>query len=194
MISAPHSDAGAPALDLGVQSRLRRLDPRLRVTWSQWSLDPFSGKPITARRTGERIYAPGYTLWIYSRGAWEFVREYCCLREIDGAVVEIHPSLVFGHREVAALEADPARTMSAREILRRESQKKEDAKEKRSNNYDEGRDDFCRANARRMFDLAVDGKSGVRQARIASYPGQSVRSTPGSFLSDPKEDGWEMPA
>lgn len=192
------NDSGGPSLDIGVEKRLYRMDKNVRVTFSYFAIDMQTSYPMTVnpnatwepaeramlvKHRGEWLLrAPCYHLWSRrsSDDRWWYVKGYPAEQG-------------FGHREVAALEADVVRTgMTPSEIVNRafenEARKKEEAKLA----YRDERKQLLNANKRRIEDLVRWGKSGRRQAKISSYPGQKNRSTPGEFLSDPKEDGWEL--
>lgn len=169
-----YRDSAAPTLDVGVRARLKRLDPNLEVTFSELAINPATSRPIETR-DGSFIRDPWWMVWSRgSDGVWRLAAQY---RQ-------------FGHREVAKLEADAARFMRPSEILERRRRAQQEKRDREMERSRERRSDVRKANRRRIKDL-FDGKIGVRQANIASYPGQTRRGTPGTVRMDPREDGWE---
>lgn len=179
-----YRESDAPALDLGVQRRLRRLDENLEVTWSIWELHPMTSWPLeTDEGARIRIREPDgkpsgrWYLWSRTGERWYYVRQY----------------KDFGHAQVLELERDPARTMSPAQIFGMGLDRREREIEKGTDDFHELKSDVRKANKSRIRD-ALDGNLGRRQARIASYDGQSKRATPGEINMDRDEDGWEIPA
>lgn len=173
--------ADGPALDRGLELRLKRLDPKLKVTFSHWAIDPRKGRPILDALTGKPIHHPCQHLWRRSDEGWHHLNEFPMAQ---GG---------FGHLNVRFLEIDRHVTAKrkAAELFRLMEQRREDQRERSNNQHKNWRQDRAQANKRRMLDLA-QGKSGRRQGRMFSYAGQTTRRTPGDLLSDAKEDGWEL--
>lgn len=100
----------------------------------------------------------------------------------------------FGHLNCRYLEINRQVTTSHspaslfRLLAERNSVKRELDKRR----HGEWRKDRAKANQKRIGDLVFHGKSGRRQAKMASYAGQTNRSTPGDLLPDAREDGWDL--
>lgn len=172
-----------PVLDYGLQQRMQRLDPSLRVTYSDWCLDTISGQPIEVADTGKPIYFPAHHLWRHlNDGQWVWINWFPM---IAGG---------FGHYNAYCLEIDKAisQSMDPENIYQMLASKKRAAEERAKDQHFAFRRDRALANRRRMWDLAVEGKSGYRDAKPSSYAGQTKRSTPGRVLSDARADGWEL--
>lgn len=173
--------ADGPALDVGLERRLRRLDPRLKVTFSHWAIDPQRGQPIEDLLTGRPILNPAQHLWLKTEAGWKHINEF----PMDQGG--------FGHINVSFLEIDRWATtaVSEKDLFRKLQGRQEARKELERKRHTDWRQDRAQANKHRMLDLA-QGKSGQRQGRMYSYAGQTSRRTPGTLLSDAKEDGWEL--
>lgn len=186
MISRLFQDVDAPRLDLGAQARLRRLDTRLAVTFSQYAIDPLTSQPLDADREagGGPVVDPAWHLWIKNPDhGWLLVRSYYVAR-----------GEWFGHQQIAALEQDLMRTHSPGEILQLFAQRRDSHARRARAARDQEIADIGRANKRRISDLISDNKSGRRTRKLASYAGQHNRSTPSeTFLPEAREDGWELP-
>ena len=178
----PFHDTAAPSLDFGLQQRLRRLNPRLRITFSPWAINPQTGQPIIDEVTGAPVHYPAQILWLKTDMGWRHVDEF-----------PMH-SGGFGHLNCHYLELNQ-RTVEAHkpehlyELL---AEKKKVRQELDKRRHHEWREDRNKANAKRIGDLVFNGKSGRRQVKPMSYPGQTNRSTPGEILRDAREDGWEL--
>ena len=171
------------SIDPGIRDRLRKLDPNLLLTFSQFSLSYETGQPILYRETGQPIVDPCWYLW---------------QRQPDGRYINVGQFTAdagFGHRELANIEkwgwlkdmspAKVAELFSCGADARRNAKQKEIATR---------REDTRRANKKRIADLMFDGKTGMREAKPISYPGQNNCNTAGSLvLKDAKEDGWDLP-
>jgi hypothetical protein len=183
-----------PSLDISVKNRLRRLDPRLVVTWSPYALDPATGLPIEHSGTpdtdplaplpkrGEPIKDPAFYLWLKDDARsthW---------------LVSIYQN--FGHEQLMHLEDDVVRRYgekNAFEVIAEKSQQLRDRALARKANTQRAKRE---ANESRIHDLVFEGKSGYREAKVSSYKGQTSRQSSaerGRFLSDAREDGWELP-
>lgn len=175
-----HSSDG-PALDHGLEERLRRIDPRLKVTFSHWSIDPGTGQPVEA--FGQFIHDPAQHLWFRGPdGHWHYID---CFPMAAGGfghhnarLLEINRAVVHSHKPERI-----AQLIDERRFLK-------EAREKDS--HFAFRQDRAKANQKRIGDLVFHGKSGRRQANPSSFPGQTNRSTPGDVLKDAREDGWEL--
>jgi len=174
----PFHHSAAPAPDLGVVRRMRRLDPDLFLTWSPFALSGTTGQPLSGP-TGRPVRYPQWYLW---------------LRCPDGKTRFINSFQTFDHRNVAALESDLARFIAPRQVLARRIMES-DARRKRLEEAAQGRRmDAYAANKSRIRDLFVDGKIHDRRpARAYSAPGVSSRGTPGDVPTSAKEAGWELP-
>lgn len=177
-------DDGVRRVDPSVLARLKRLDKDLSVTHSRYMLDPFTGQvlrtsgqidPETGKRIPDEIDDPSFYLWI---------------KCTDGAtrLVSMYPE--FGHKEVGKLEGDLARFMRPGDIVKEMVEAREAHMRKAAEALKDEQHERTKANAHRAMDL-LQGKTGERDAKVASYPGQRDRSTPGIILPDAKEDGWE---
>ena len=191
-----YNASDAPSIDKGVLVRLKRLDPLLHVTFSHYSIDPARSVPLevtpspdweddseamrrlTKHGGANYLLDPAHHLWTATpNGRYLLVQSY--------------PAPVgFGHREVARLEADVARYMRPSDIAALIHRKQADHAEREKSRYSGYREDLASANKSRIGAL-MDGDLGIRDARIASYPGQSNRSAPGQVRKDAGEDGWE---
>jgi hypothetical protein len=181
-----HYDA---SVDSGVLSRLKRLDPQLRVTFSRYALNPDTGRPIEMSGrldpcTGEWlagvVHDPAFYLWR---------KDDCSSHHF---FVAAYPQ--FGHREVMLLEADLARFERPEDIERIVRERAERRRERQLSSVKGDRQEVRRANRKRIHDLVFEGKSGMREAKVSSYAGQSTRTSSAErqrFLADAKEDGWE---
>lgn len=178
-------DDGYRRVDPAVLARLKRLDKDLFVTHSRYIIDPMTGRvieagqgavdPITGEdRRGKPIDSPAFYLWI----------------KRDGETRLVQMTEEFGHPEVQRLEGALSRFMDPGEIIAKMTARREEAIKKQREAYEEEKHERTKANASRAMDL-IQGKSGQRDAKVASYPGQKDRSTPGIILPDAKEDGWE---
>lgn len=178
----PFHDTAAPALDYGLEQRLQRLDKRLKLTYSPWSIDPTTGQPIEDL-FGQPIAEPAQHLWIQrSSGQWRLVDSFPM--QTGG----------FGYLNLRLLEANQraVETHSPANLYRLMQARTELRREMASRAHKHQRLDRAKANQRRIGDLVFHGKSGLRQAKISSYPGQTFHRTPGPVLSDAREDGWEL--
>lgn len=173
----PHSDADAPSLDCGVETRLRALDPNLLATWSKFAIDPFSGQPIVGPRGP--VEAPGWYLWRKD----DYADTYHFVLSLPR----------FGYREIKKLENDVGRYMDPGEIAKRHAERYQARQEADLKARREERDVMLRANKRRIGDLVYENKLGRRQAKIFSGGGIKSRGTPGEVMKDAREDGWELP-
>ena len=192
-----YHDSAGPRIDRSVAARLKRLDRDLAVTFSRFAIDPFTSLPLEIRNwDGETehlihrrggsafLYEPCFFLWLRDGSRWRQIGQY---RVEQG----------FGHREVAALEADAARHMSPADILARIRDVQETRKRRRQANALELRRDVAKANMSRIQRLAHDHDKSHdptnRQAKATSYAGQGNRGTRGEVRKDNREDGWELP-
>lgn len=176
----PFHASDGPSLDYGLEQRLRRIDPRLKVTFSHWSIDPVSGRPIECQ--GQPIHDPAQHLWFCGPMGWRYVD---CLPMSEGG---------FSHANAALLEINKRAVESQRpELIARAIAERRALKERREKlSHLNWRHDRAQANKKRIGDLVFHGKSGRRQANPSSFPGQTNRSTPGDVLKDAREDGWEQ--
>ena len=178
-------DDGYRTVDPAVLKRLKRLDKDLLVTHSRYSINPFDGciievppgtiDPVSGEDVSGPVEDPHFYLWIKCN---------------DGAIRLVQMTPEFGHKEVAKLEGDLARFMDPGEIVKSIVEKREAYIRKQAEAMQEEKHERTKANAHRAMDL-LQGKTGQRDAKVASYPGQKDRSTPGTILPDAKEDGWE---
>lgn len=192
-----YNDSSGPAVEKAVLERMKRLDPSLELTFSQFAVNPLTSKPLEVhpspdwetwqterlRRLGSKYYLllPAFHLWIWDwrEGRYHYVKSYPA-------------EAGFGHREVYGLEADAARWMSPSEILRQVHEAREAADAKRKQDLREEKLEHFKANDRRIRDLLA-GKEPRRDAKIVSYPGQGNRGSRGRVEKDSREDGWELP-
>lgn len=173
----PHSDANAPSVDRGVLRRMRTLDPNLVITWSEFAFDPFNGGYLL--HAGRPVKDPAFYLW----------------RRDDNSshhfLVSTYPN-GFGHRQVLALERDLARFHSTDEMLRMLRDAQSAQRDRGLARRKDVQRDKIKYNESLIGDI-LGGKSDRRQAKIASYPGQGRRGTPGEVQMDSREIGWEVP-
>lgn len=173
-----YTDSDAPSLDRGVVSRLRRLDPRLAVTWSKWDINPLTTRPMIYKGNAIRLPEPRWHLWSRdSDGRWRYVQSY----------------LHFGQEQVMRLEGDVARRFTISEVIDGFERARQDAKERKERAIEDRRRGIRENNKSRIRDLVFEGKSGLRTRRIMSAPGVSCTTPDQPFLADPKEDGWDLP-
>lgn len=194
------SASDAPSVDRGVLARLHRLDRKLLLTFSHFAIDPTTSRPVEVHPSPDWEDDPEARAHLVRRGNAFFLLDPCYhlwTETPDGRpmLVQSYPISKggFGHLQVAALEADVARRMKPSEIAALWWKNQNDAKEREAKKLAQDRDDLIRANESRIHDLVFEGKRGVRDAKIASYPGQGKRSTPGEIMMDDKEAGWEKP-
>ena len=188
----------APTIDQGVLSRLGTLDDKLFLTFSYFAIDPSTSYPVEVNPSADWADDHEALNGLTRRGNAYFLMDpayHLWTKTPDGAPVLVEsypiPHGGFGHREVARLERDVARRMKPSEITNliwRKQQALKDAHDTAQRQY---RTDVLEANKSRIVDLMENQKVGFRQAKIASYPGQVNRSTPGDIRMDDKEDGWE---
>ncbi len=172
----PHSDAGAPSIERGVLSRMKRLDPNLVVTWHRYSTDPISGRPLL--HNNRPVADPSYYLWRRDDNS----------RHHHWISFYVH----FGQRQVQRLEGDLARFMRPTEILQKMGEARTARLAREKAQLQDTQNEKIKANHRRIGDLVFNGKSGQRQAKSFSASGLSRRGTPGVILKDAREDGWEL--
>lgn len=171
-----YRDSAAPTLDVGVRARLRRLDLGLEVTFCSLAVDPLTSRPLITDDGGV-IRHPVWTVWsLGSDGVYRYVSEH----------------QHFGHEQVARLESDLARAMAPRKIIRSLMERQLEGRQRGIAHAREERAYARKQNRRRINDLVVHGKRGVRAPKIVSYPGQTTRRTPTAEipLTD-REAGWE---
>ncbi len=179
----PFNDSSGPSLDHGLELRLAKLDKRLKVTYSPWALDPMTASPIIDALTGQPIAEPAQHLWFRdANGKYRHVEQF--LMSEGG----------FGHLNVSYLEANKRATETYKpgELFRILEQRKLLTQEIERRRHHAHRLDKAQANKKRIADLVFHGKSGRRQAKVSSFPGQVRHSTPGDILTDAREDGWEL--
>jgi hypothetical protein len=180
-----------PSIDYGVEKRLRRLNPRLKVTWSPYALDHTTGRPIemsgaldcyTGKINQGVVKDPAYYLWIKDEA---FNTYY---------LVGIYQK--FGHEEVMHLEADVARHMDRDRVFEFLQERGKALRERGLARKRDLQAQKIRANKKRIHDLVFEGKDGVRDAKVSSYKGQTKRTSSGELnriRKDAREDGWELP-
>ena len=181
-----------PTVDYSVERRLHRLDPRLRLTWSPYALDHATGRPIILSgtmdpTTGDRcpvgpLKEPAFYLWIKNE------------RHSTHFLVGIYPK--FGHEELMHLENDVARQMDHKHVFDRLSAQSKALRDRALARKRDLQKQKISANKKRIGDLVFEGKSGVRDAKVSSYAGQSRRASSAELnriRKDAKEDGWELP-
>lgn len=179
-------DDGYRKVDPAVLKRLGRLDKDLFVTHSRYVINPLDGRVLEVAPGvvddagndigGQPVEDPMFYLWI---------------KNGDGRTTLVQMTEDFGHPEVAKLEGALSRFMNPGEVLKRMMTAREDAMRKAEEEHKELHLEKTKANHGRAKDL-LEGKTGMRERKVASYAGQGDRSTPTErFLPDAKEDGWE---
>lgn len=171
------------SIEPGVLARLKKLDPNLLLTFSQYALSIVTGQPMDYAGTKDPIVDPAWYLW---------------QRQPDGGWINVAITSAeqgFGHREISNIEKwswlkelKPEHIVALWETgaFNREQTKRQQIADRR--------EQFRRANKKRIGDLVFEQKSGLRQAKPISFPGQTSRNTVGTMvLEDAKRDGWEMP-
>ncbi len=190
-----YNDRDGPTVDAGVLARLKRLDPKLVLTFSRWGIDPETTTPLELKLTAEVVDYEDCSKF-HRRGNSTYLYDPCFYlwtQDPDGRwclVMSYQAETGFGHREVQKLEADVARTMRPSDIIAAIHQLKGERDAKAKADHKELRADIADANEHRIDDLMA-GKAGIRGAKIYSYPGQGNRATPGNVVMDDKEAGWE---
>ncbi len=191
------NDSSGPTPDQGVLARLKRLDDKLVLTYSTYGIDPATTAPMELHLGADAVDFEDMTKF-HKRGNATYLYDpswYLWTKDPDGrwCLVMTYPADPgFGHREVGKLERDVARTMRPSDIIAAIHQLKGERDAKAKADHKELRADIADANEHRIDDL-MDGKAGIRGAKIYSYPGQGNRSTPGTVVMDDKEAGWEKP-
>lgn len=177
-----YNESDGPALDFGLEQRLRRLDPRLKITFSSFALDPQTGYPIIDAYTGTPVREPAHHLWVRAVDGWQHVDQF--LMRTGG----------FQHINAHFLELNKRTTEATKpaHLFALLQEKKRVKQELDKRNHTERHSDRTKANTKRIGDLVFNGKSGYRQAKPVSYPGQTHHATPGQVLRDAREDGWEL--
>jgi hypothetical protein len=193
-----YNDSAAPKLDQGVEARLKRLDPKLRVTFSMYAIDQLTSFPIPVnvgpewvdepeinkvRRFGNTnvVLDPAFHLWVQDpEGRWHLLNSYPA-------------EMGFGHREVAKLEADVARYMRPSDIIAKIHEQKLARERKAKKDHAEERRDIIKANKSRIHDLLFEDKGGERDGKFMSGAGLNRRGNMGTVRKDDEEDGWEKP-
>lgn len=193
-----YHDSCAPAVDRGVLARLQRLDPLLQVTFSQFAIDPATSRPLEVHPGPDWEDDPEARKRIRRRGDTHYLLDPCFhlwtpVPDGSMALVQSYPldKGGFGHLAVRALEADVARRMTPSEVARLIHNAKRENRRREYERFQRYRNDVAKANSSRVHDLLEEGKGGVRQAKITSFPGQKSRSTPGNVQMDDREAGWE---
>lgn len=194
----PFNHVAAPSIDRGVEARLRRLDPSLRLTWSPYALDVFSGNPILTTGCVNPDVSPGEVEYV-APGRPVDDPSFYLWRKSDTCSHHFYvmafptPDPGFTYRQVLALERDLARFLSPREILSTMTEAADRRAKQAKAAQEQLQLDKIAANESRINDLVLNGRSGTRDGKAFSAPGVSRRSTPGRVFMDPREDGWETP-
>jgi hypothetical protein len=178
-----------PTVDSGVLKRMKRLAPRLKVTWSPYALDPTTGRVLEQSGKVDPYYGnvltgpvkdPAFYLWRRdsSSSHYFFVSMY----------------RTFGHREVHGLEGDIARLVRPQDILPiiQANEERRKATGKRAQR------DTQRAKIaanKTKIEETLEGKRDARSPRVFSYPGQGAsKDTSGREIElQGREAGWELP-
>lgn len=173
---APRNWDGA-SVDPSVRRRLKRLDPRLRVTFSPYSLDPLTGNPIEMEGFDTDLGVPlrgpcadpSFYLWRKTdTQGWVLVQVYALAA---GG---------FGHLQVLKLEADLARWHSPEQAWRIVAGKTERMRAAAA----QSKKDYLRDKALDNKKLILDAASGDdgffrRGGKGFSYAGQTSRTSGG---------------
>jgi hypothetical protein len=177
-----YNESDGPALDFGLEQRLKRLDPRLKIVYSSFALDPQTGYPIIDSYTGKPVPEPAHHLWCKTAEGWQHV-DYFPMAQGG-----------FQHINAHFLELNKRTTETIKpallyQLLREKNKLQQEIAKRKHTDW---RQDRAKANSKRIGDLVFEGKSGYRQAKPSSYAGQTIHSTPGQVLRDAREDGWEL--
>lgn len=159
------------SVDRSVLSRMRRLDPKLKVTFSPYALNPFTGDVIEQDGYGEDCEKltgpcsdPAFYLWRKcDKAGWIFVQSYPVTQG-------------FGHREVLALESDLARWHSPDKVWEIIDAKTRGARERLAQQKRNDMRDKVMDNKKLAMDVA-SGKSTFRDPKTFSYSGQARRTS-----------------
>lgn len=164
-----------PSIDYGVARRLRRLDRQLRLTWSRYALDPFTGIPILAKPgidpdTGVRykgeVLDPAHYLWRKQ----ECSSHHFFIRTFEAP---------FSHYDVRGLETDLAR-FHRPEDLGRVLRERYDTDLARKQRAYSGQMQDKVVDSKRLLHDTVTGDRTVnfyREAKGFSYAGQTKRTS-----------------
>lgn len=177
-----YNESDGPALDYGLEQRLKRLDPRLKVTYSSFAIDPQTGYPIVDAYTGNPVPEPAQHLWVKGPDGWQHV-DYFPMSSGGFQHINVH---------YLELNKRTTETVKPAALFALLEEKKAVRKELAKRRHTDWRQQRAKANSKRIGDLVFHGKSGYRQAKPVSYPGQTNRATPGPVLVDAKQDGWEL--
>lgn len=181
----PYHAADAPAVDPGVVARMKRVHPGLRLTFSPYALDLLNGHPILVEDTGQPVYDPAWYLWLKDSVTSHHIFLNMFSMDEGG----------FGHRNCESLESDIARRMSPGQIGQWLRAREGSMLAKKQADFRQTQTDKVEANEKRINDLILEGKSGVRDKKVFSYKGQHSRDNVGAVVyKDAKEDGWELPS
>lgn len=178
-----YQSTDGPTLDQGLQARLKRIDPNLRVTFSQWAIDTATSRPVIYKYTGAPIPDPAHHLWIWSSRESRYFHINSFSMSQGG----------FTHRNAQFLEQDAGRRMKPSALLQQMLKVRDQKREREKAAHDQLQQDKIRENKKRIHDLVFENKQSVRQAKIVSHGGQSNRGLRGNVEMDAKEAGWYLP-
>jgi hypothetical protein len=195
----PRSDSDAPTLDKGVLERLKRLDPKLKVTFCKYAIDQVTGEPIEVNVSPDWLDDPDAMSRLRQFGKSRVVLDpawHLWSQDPDGRWILINSYAAaagFGHREVAKLEGDVARYMRPSDLIALMWGRRKEHERKAKKDHKELRSDIHKANKSRIHDLLFEDKPMERDGKFMSGPGLNRRGNMGTVLKDDKEDGWEKP-
>ena len=196
-----YTDSSGPSISKEVLKELKRFDKNIHVTFSSYSIDPTTGRPIEVfpenivEVEGE---SPNHAL--EKRGNSWFVRDprfYVWAATDDGDVVmakSIPADEGFDRRQIDILRQDKAAMERLTEFLEAKFAHQKMGEKKAQENWRQYQKDIVLGNKLRIKHLVEDGRiDAQRDAKIFSYPGQVDRSTPGQVVKSGREAGWEKP-
>lgn len=160
-----------PSIEPGVKRRLRRLDRQLRVTFSPYSLDTFTGYPILMNGMNEDGYYlrgpakdPAHYLWR---------KDPCSSHHFFVMSYSVHTG-GFGHLQVRHLEGDIARHLSPEHAWRAVKEATDRNLARKAVHHKQYLRDKTVANKDLAWDI-VNGKHVTRSAKVMSYSGVGSR-------------------
>lgn len=212
-----YTDSDAPRIPEGVLTRLRNLDPQLRVTYSRWAINPETSLPIEFSRPDPDVWEkdamdrlqrrgnswlleePRWWLWaLRPDGKAYLIRSYSVkdvVFQSPTGPATAPGTRVFGMREVEELEADWARLLKPGEIAAKLMKIEEERAAALEASKRAAQQDRAAANANLIYDIATGETKTHREPKVSSYEGQGMRRSSGehgaSIYIPDRELGFE---
>ena len=192
-----YNSGNAPHIPEHVRKAIARFDPNLRITWSEYAIE----KTVRGAPLPKAQYRPRHHIWLkIGEGtdaealAQGRMRYLFCLEtpERDRGLPPTVENIV------GRIKGDLARLgLSDATIEAASKRMHEDREKRRKKAMDDYTKDYFDANGKLFLDAALNDvdklkKTGVRDGKIMSYPGQTDRSTPGEVPKSDKELGLEQ--